>query len=144
MSWLVLIPDPAQINWLAVLVAALAAFTAGAVWYTVLFSKAWLRYHLVSPERQAKMGSSPVTTFLLMFLAYAVMATVLEILIQALGIRNPLQGAELGLLIGLGIALFVTLVENRLQNKPVKGFLIDGSFQVIVLSMMGGIVASWP
>ena len=144
MNWSVLIPDPAQINWLAILVAALAAFAAGAVWYTVLFSKAWLRYHLVPPERQSKLGGSLVVTFSVMILAYAVMATVLEFLIQALEIQNPLDGALLGLLIGLGVAMFVTLVENRLQKKPVKAFLIDGSFQIIMLSLMGSIIASWP
>jgi len=143
-NWPVLIPDPAQINWLAILVAALTAFAAAAIWYTVFFGQSWLRHHQVSPVRQLTLGSLPAVTFSLMLLAYAAMATVLEILILALDIATPLDGAALGLLIGLGIAVFITLVENRLQKKSLFAFFIDGSFQVIVLTLMGAIVASWP
>lgn len=143
MNWSILLPDPMLLNWLAILVAALTAFIAGAVWYTVIFVQAWPRYHMIPEQRLAQLGRYPIVTFSIMLLAYAAMATVLDVLVIALNISKPLDGALLGLLIGVGIAMFITLVENRLHRKPLAAFLIDGSFQIIVLTLIGAIVASW-
>mgnify|MGYP000377311663 CR=1 FL=1 len=40
----------AEINWLAVLLGALAFFLVGAIWYGVLFAKAWQRAAGLSDE----------------------------------------------------------------------------------------------
>ena len=41
----------AEINWLAVLLGALAFFLVGAIWYGVLFSKAWQKAAGMSDEK---------------------------------------------------------------------------------------------
>ena len=49
-----------QINYLAVLVAALATFFLGALWYSpILFAKAWMRAHDYTPEKLHQMKKKP-------------------------------------------------------------------------------------
>ena len=45
--------DFAKINWLAVLVVAVANFFVGAIWYTVLFGKLWIQLNGYT-EQQVK------------------------------------------------------------------------------------------
>ncbi len=40
-----------NINWLAVLLAALAGFIVGGLWYSVLFAKVWQREAGVTDEQ---------------------------------------------------------------------------------------------
>ena len=46
-----------SVNWLAVVLGAAAFFAVGALWYTVLFGKAWQRSTGLSDE-QLKVGAS--------------------------------------------------------------------------------------
>ena len=55
-----------QINWLAVLVAGLAYFFLGALWYSVLFGKKWQSYNSALTSRpNAKKGIQVLCLFLL-------------------------------------------------------------------------------
>src|SRR5688572_8746225 len=51
--------DPSQINWLAVVVAALITFVLGGLWYSpLLFGKVWQRLNKLSDDelKRASMG----------------------------------------------------------------------------------------
>jgi hypothetical protein len=50
--------DLARVNFLAVLVAGLAAFFIGGLWYTVLFGKLWVKLHGYSEEKIKQMQAS--------------------------------------------------------------------------------------
>jgi hypothetical protein len=42
---------PVHVNWLAILVAALAGLAVGGIWYGPLFGKAWMRESGVTMEK---------------------------------------------------------------------------------------------
>ena len=63
-----------QINWLAVLLAALATFVVGGLWYSLLFAKPWQKAAGVSDE-QLKSGTARV--FVGSFILAVVMAVFL-------------------------------------------------------------------
>ncbi len=62
----------ADINWLAVLVAAIAYFGLGAIWYSFLFQKKWIEYQKIDvndPEMKKGVAATMFTSFLLMVVA---------------------------------------------------------------------------
>src|SRR5256886_10274571 len=89
----------ANVNILAVLVAALATFVLGAVWYSpVLFAKQWMQAHGYTPEQLEAMKRRGVAR------AYAVSALCYLVMAYALALPAPstpppsfLPGPRLGL-----------------------------------------------
>ena len=51
--------DLSNINWLAVLVAALSTFILGGLWYGPLFGRTWMRASGMTEERVNGAGSHP-------------------------------------------------------------------------------------
>src|SRR2546429_8836475 len=91
----------ANVNILAVLVAALATFVLGAVWYSpVLFAKQWMQAHGYTPEQLEAMKRRGVARAdAVSALCYLVMADALALLasytqatsfVQGLWLRLPL------------------------------------------------------
>jgi hypothetical protein len=76
--------DLTRINYLAVAVAALAAFFIGAVWYTALFGKLWAIKHGYSPEQLQQMQARrPMPVFFAeLIVCYFIAAMGLDILIM--------------------------------------------------------------
>ena len=71
----------AELNYPAVVAAALLPMALGALWYGPLFGKAWMSAHGHTPERLAEMQQGMGRAYGLSFLCYLVMATVLAYLL---------------------------------------------------------------
>lgn len=56
-----------QVNLLAVLLATVAAFVLGGIWYGPLFGRPWMAAHGFTPE-QLRQGFNPVRTYGVTFL----------------------------------------------------------------------------
>ena len=133
------------INYLAVIVAGLATFVLGGIWYSGLFGKLWIKYQGYTPEQVAEMKAkmSPVTFFGGMIVCYLVIAFVLAILFQHFDVRSAMYGAKVGLALWAIVAA-VGMTSRIAECKPFAGFLIDAIYQLIFLIMMGAIIGGWP
>src|SRR4051812_43382049 len=89
-----------DLNWLHVLVAAIAYFALGALWYSPLFGKKWIAYHKIDinhPDAKKGVGAIMIGSFVWMFITSAALA----VLIQRLGLWEAVSGVKLGLFTGL-------------------------------------------
>lgn len=134
-----------QIKFVAVLVAGLATFFLGAIWYTALFGK--LRAQLLGyteeklRELQAK---RPPPIFLGgMLVSYLVLALVLAVVVYLADATSAGQGALIGFLLWLGPAACIGMTDHLASDRPIGVFFIDTSFQLIFLIMMGAILGGW-
>ena len=136
--------DLSGINYPAVLVAGLGTFVLGGVWYTVLFGKLWQRLHSYTEEKikemQAKM--SPPTFFGGMILCYLVLALAVAVLVTTFKIESAYDGAVLGALLWLAAAA-IGMTGHLASSKVFGIFLIDVSFQLIYLVLMGVVLGAW-
>ena len=100
-----------EINWWAVLVAALAVFMLGGVWYTALFGKLWVRLNGYSEEKVKEMQAKrpPPMFFGIMMGSYLLLAVVVALLITGFHTNSTRQGALLGFLLWLGPAAAIGL-----------------------------------
>ena len=134
-----------DLNWLAVLVAALAYFAIGAVWYSPpLFGKAWAAAGgLPTPDP----GSRPSPAIYLTPLVGSVLASVaLGMLAAATGSDSLQRGIVLGLVCAIGFAVSVALVTAQFESekpKPMVWGAITAGYHAVGILVAAIVVASW-
>lgn len=133
-----------SVAWLHVLVAALAVFFLGAVWYTV-FGKARQRaFGLTDADVQRLQLLRPPAVFLGGMLgSYLLLAFVVELLLRSLAISGAGAGALFGFLIWLGIAVPIGVTSWLPTTHRLSAFAIDFAFQGVFLPMTGAILGGW-
>lgn len=132
-----------NIKWLHVLVAALAYFIVGAIWYSpLLFSKKWAEAAGIQLDDSANKADMPmmmITSFVMMFIA----CVGLDILIQRLPAIDAMGGLKLGILVGICFAVTSIATSYVYQRKPRILTSIDGLYHVIGISLSAMILAGW-
>ncbi len=136
--------DFSSINYLAVLVAAIASFGLGALWYSgVLFGKSWQK-ELGFTDEYLKEGNMAVTfgtSFVMMF----IMALGMAMLVNGHG-ENEIDWMS-GMMHGLYVGVFfvgTSIAINLLyQRKSFKLWAIDALYQILFLAIMGAILGAW-
>ena len=125
-----------EINWLPVLLGALAFFLVGAIWYGVLFSKAWQKAAGISDEQLQ--GGNMALIFGLTFLAEVVIAMTLCHLIVRTGASDR---AVMMMAIGFGATIMTPAIGiNYLYlRKTLAHFLIDAGHFIVGMAAMGGV-----
>ncbi len=133
------------LNWLAIIVATLAYFALGALWYSkALFAKRWiadLKIDVNSPDAKKGMGMMFGGSLALMFvqsLAIAVLANRLE-LIGA----GWMSGLKLGALTGACFCAASVGVNYLYEKKPFSLFLINAGYAIVGNIIAAIIICSW-
>lgn len=135
----------ASINWIAVIVTALAVFFTGALWYTVLFGKLWQRLNGFSDEKikQMQAAKPPPLFFGGMLASYLLMAALLAVLLSAFGVHSWLTGAAIGATLWLGVAVPLGVTAWLPSDRHLGLFAIDWAYQFVILVMSGAILGGW-
>lgn len=133
-----------QINFLAVVVAAVATFALGALWYSpVLLGKHWVVAHGYTSERIEQMRRGAGRAYAISALCFLAMAAAVAVIVSYLDLHRPLQGLKLGLLLWAGFAFPLGLTANAYSDRRLSAFLIDAGYQLVYLLIMGAIIAAW-
>ena len=123
-----------EINYVAVVVAAVSAFVLGGLWYSpLLFAKPWMRLSGQSEER-LKSGSPSVifgAAFLLSLVAAFVFAMFL----------GPNPGVKLGVAAGLSAGLGWVAASLGIlylfERRPISLWLINGGYVILQFALYG-------
>src|SRR5256886_3781877 len=110
----------ANINILAVLVAAVLTFVLGAVWYSpVLFAKQWMAAQGYTPEKLEEMKRRGVTrAYAVSVLCYLVTAYVMALLASYTNSTTLAQGLWLGFLSWLPVATTPRPTPAMVPEEP--------------------------
>lgn len=135
------------INYWAVLVAAVAAWLAGAAWYMVL-AKPWMSAVGWSAEKIARhieKGPEDKSPFIISFVAELVMAWVLAGLIGHLGPGQVTiwNGIVSGAFVWLGFVVTTMAVNHAFGGAKPMLTVIDGGHWLMVLVLMGAIIGAF-
>jgi hypothetical protein len=130
-----------DVDYFAILVAALSSFMLGGVWYSkALFKNAWLEsigltdLDLQSANPKLIFGGS----FFFVFIAALMLSLFLG------------KDASLGESIGAGFIIGFFWIGSSLgltyifEQRPLKLFLINGGYHILQFSLMGLILGLWP
>lgn len=133
----------AGMNTLAVLLAAVAGWLAGAAWYMAL-ARPWMAAVSISTEQiaAARAGPRGWLPFVLAFVACLVMAWVLAGLMGHLGQVTVRSGVISGAFCWLGFIITTMLVNYSFAMRSRMLLLIDSAHWLIVLALMGAIIGA--
>jgi hypothetical protein len=136
----------AGINHLAIFIAAVAAWLAGAIYYTVL-AKPWVAAQGLTVEQHkamiaAKSGIAKFAPFILAFVAELAMAWVLAGMVGHLGAVTIRSAVISGLFVWAGFVVTTLLVNNAFAGRRYMLTLIDAGHWLLVVVLMG-VVIGW-
>jgi Protein of unknown function (DUF1761) len=133
----------AGINYLAVVIAAIVAWLAGAVWY-MTFGKTWMAALGTTAEEMAEARNRPgaFLPFIYAFAAELIMAWVLAGLLGHLGPLTLRGGVISGAFCWLGFVITTLLVNNSFARRDWRLLFIDGGHWLVVLLLMGAIIGA--
>lgn len=133
--------DLADINLLAVLVAAVATFALGALWYSPpLFAKPWQALVKMTPKQ---LKENMVASYIGSFFSYLITAYALAYFIDQLKAEDAMQGAIVGSLLAFGFVVPITLSNALFHNTPRTLWLINTGYAVVSFLLMGVILGAW-
>ena len=133
------------INWIAIIVAALAYFALGALWYSkILFVKRWiadLKIDVNNPDAKKGMGVMFGGSLVLMF----VQCVAIAILANHLNLVGAgwMSGLKLGALTGCCFCAAAVGVNYLYEKKPYSLFLINGGYAIVGNIIAAIIICSW-
>ena len=132
-----------HLAWLPVIVGAVLYYIVGAIWYSPpLLLNQWRRavgLPMTSERPGPKEFVVPAITSIVMSIAIGALAA-------ATGTTTLSAGIILGLTVGVGFALMMTLLDSYLgapKPQPMNAFLIIGAYHVIGLTIVGAVIGVW-
>jgi len=131
-------------NWTAIVVAAIAAWVFGAVYYGIL-GKTWVAAQgetmdSLKTKNAGKSTAAKIAPFIISFIAEIVMAAALSGILFHSAMAGPRQGAITGALIWLGFVLTTILVNNAYAFRSLKLTAIDAGHWLGALIIIGAVV----
>ena len=133
----------AGVNYLAILIAAVAAWIAGAAWYMTL-GKLWQAAAGMTPEQMEACRKRPYAwlPFVLVFIGHVIMAWTLAGILWHFGMINIKDGVITGALCWLGFVITTIVTNNAFAMRSYRLSAIDGGHYLLVLVLMGAIIGA--
>ena len=119
-----------QINWLAVLVSAIAYFALGAIWYSkAVFGPRWataVGLNMNDPEKVKGMAKMLTASLVLTIIT----CTGLALLVTRLDINMIVSAIKLGLVTGLGFAATAVAISFIYESRKAVLYFIDCGYHL--------------
>jgi hypothetical protein len=135
----------AGINYIAIAVAAVAAWLAGAAWYMSL-GRIWTAAIGLTPEQMHADRNKPgaYLPFLYVFVCDLIIAWMLAGVMAHLGIGQVTlrNGILSGAFLWFGFVITTMVANNTFARRDPRLLLIDGGHWLVVLVLIGAIVGA--
>ena len=128
-------------NYPAIIVAAIAYWILGAIWYGVLFSKPWMALEHMTDEQAKNMN--PVLPYVITFLLNLLIAYVIAQVCIWRNANTASRGAAIGILLWLGLVGPIVLTTYMYEMRPKQLFALNEFYPLVGLCMMGAILGAW-
>jgi Protein of unknown function (DUF1761) len=127
-------------NYPAVVVAAVAYWLLGGIWYGLLFNKPWIALEHVTAEQ---MQASPVIPYIVSFLLELLIAYSLAQLCIWRNANTAGRGASVGVLVWIGFVGPIAGMTYMFEMRPKALFAINEFYPLAGLVLMGAILGGW-
>lgn len=124
-------------NWLAIIIAAIANMVIGFLWYgTWAFGKSWMTLS----GRQMGEGMQPGPLYALTVVAALVQAIAMSWFVAETGATSGAAGALVGLFAGLGFVATAMFAEVLFAGRHPRLFAITAGYSILALVVQGMII----
>jgi hypothetical protein len=129
-----------NLNWLAIIVAAVSAFILGGLWYSpLMFAKRWMKETGISEE-----STKNINMIRLFSLAFILSLVASFFLAMFIGVKAGAGfGALAGFMAGLGWVFTFMGISYLFEARTLAHFLINSMYSILSLTIMGAIIGVW-
>ena len=135
-----------DLNWLAVVVSALAYFSLGAIWFNPnVFGKIWMKGHNITPNEEDKkrMPMVMLTTLVFCFIGAIAMGYFVNVFNFYQVNWRWYSGVKVGLVAGIGFTGVGIAMNYMYTRKSWTVIIIDSAYHVVGLVIAGIIISVW-
>jgi hypothetical protein len=131
----------ADINYLAVVAAAVVNMAVGFVWYSLsVFGKTWMKEVGLSMKQ---IGNGPGMGYAITMLGALIQAYILAHAVDFAGAETAVEGLITGLWIGVGLVANAIAVNYIFAQRSRTLWFIDAGYFVAVIALNGLLLAVW-
>jgi Protein of unknown function (DUF1761) len=124
-----------DLNWIAIVVAAIVPIVLGGLWYGPFFSEPWLR--AVGRKREELSGGG--LGYALMAVAALVMSYAMARIVRWAEVDDLWNGALVGILTWLGFVATVLAGTTYFGGRPRTLWFIDAGYWLVAITIVGAI-----
>ncbi|HVH31601.1 MAG TPA: DUF1761 domain-containing protein [bacterium] len=133
-----------HVNFLAVVVAAVAVFVLGWLWYSpLLFYKPWMRLRGKDPAAAMAGAKMPVGKLLIELVRCLILAYVIACFVALLGVSGWLRAVQFGLFVWIGFPVILLTGSVLWDDVPWKVAAIHAGDWLVKMLVIPIIVSSW-
>lgn len=129
---------PNDLNWLAILLAALSAFALGGLWYGPLFKRAWCREAGVDADAPP---SHRAQTFVVAFLCSFLAALMFAIFLGRAA--TAANGFGAGFVVGVFFVATSFGINYAFARRSLKLWMIDSGYHIAQFCLYGLILGAF-
>jgi hypothetical protein len=134
----------AYVNYIHVLVSAVAIFILGGLWYSpALFAKPWVRLIGKSEEALKSQPKGMPLMFLQAFVSGFLLSWSLAIVVAHIPAMNAMRGALTGIVCWIGFAGATNYSNTIFSSRPRALWAIDSGYNLVCFVMAGAILGGW-
>jgi hypothetical protein len=129
-----------NLNWLAIIVAAISAFVLGGLWYSpLMFVKRWMKEAGITEEDTKR-------TNMIRLFGSALLLSLIAAFFLAMFLGPKAGagfGAMAGFMAGFGWVFTFMGISYLFESRTLVHFLINAAYSVLSLTIMGFIIGVW-
>ncbi len=134
-----------EVNWLAILVATVAVFILGFLWYGSLFGKAWMKIANISKADMKKAKKKGMMTGMIWgFITTFIIAYFLGWIISLAGVTTIGAAALVSFWVWLGFVGTVTLGGVLWKGEKCGLWVLNNAYNIVEFVIIGMILVAWP
>ena len=134
--------ESSGVNYLAVLVAGVAAWILGAIWYaTPVFGNAWIA-GIGKTKEQVEKDFSPLK-IVWAFVGYLVAGYGIARMMSWTMGHSTMDGIHIGILGAVCLVCAPMAVGFVMEGRPSKLYFIDALYVIIAFTAMGAVIGAW-
>ncbi len=131
-------------NALPSLVAAIAYFILGAIWYMPqVFGKTWMQHTFGTTQMSSEQKKGMGMAMLGSFIAAAIGACILRNVLLIMGVDNAMDGARYALYLSIGFIIVVMFTDSLYSHKKLSLLAINAGYHTVGYVLMGAILGAW-
>ena len=135
------------LNFLGVVIATIISIISGAIWFgPKTFYPLWMKARGIE-SGQLQNNPKPVVLFGGTFLSVLIQTVSLGLIINSLQVHLPdfsiIDGAGVGLVLGVGIAMFASLPHRLFGGENFKTWVIETTNDSLNLMIAGAIITAF-
>ncbi|NNC47743.1 MAG: DUF1761 domain-containing protein [Sphingomonas sp.] len=130
-----------ELNWIAIIVAAVSAFVLGGIWYGPLFGKKWMAHVGITEQMIEESKSMMPKVYGLAFVLNLV-----AVIAFAAFLGNEVDvatGAMYGLVAGLFWVAASFGISYLFEGRPLGLWLINGGYHTLQFTIFGAIIGAF-